>query len=195
MKRRFLSWFYKFILIFGLALLVFGSYFAWIFFNLPKLMTISDYHPPLLTEVYDREGRKIGEFFKERRLILPYKDIPKSVIWAFVSAEDGSFFSHKGLNYKAIARAFIANIKAGQKVQGGSTITQQLARTLLLSTKKNLYTKAKRSHFSFKNRKFFKQTGYSFYLPQSDLSRTWSLRPGDGQSNLLQKISQISRCG
>ena len=117
--------------------------FTWIFFSLPKLLTISDYQPPLLTQVYDREGRKVGEFFKERRLILPYEDIPKSAIQAFVSAEDGSFFSHKGLNYRAIVRAFIANIKAGQKVQGGSTITQQLARTLLLSTKKTYTRKFK----------------------------------------------------
>ena len=85
----------------------------------------------------------MGEFFKERRLLVPYQDIPRHVVWAFVSAEDGSFFSHRGLNYKAIARAFVANLKAGKKVQGGSTITQQLARTLLLSTKKTYTRKFK----------------------------------------------------
>ena len=104
---------------------------------------MSDYHPPLLTEVYDREGKKVGEFFKERRLLFPYESVPKSVVWAFVSAEDGSFFSHKGLNYRAIARAFLANLKAGKKVQGGSTITQQLARTLLLSKEKTYTRKFK----------------------------------------------------
>lgn len=65
------------------------------------------------------------------------------MIQAFVSAEDGQFFAHKGLNYKAIARAFMVNLKAGKKVQGGSTITQQLARTLLLSTTKTYTRKFK----------------------------------------------------
>ena len=135
--------FHKVLIVFGILLILFIGYFSWVFLSLPKLFAVSDYHPPLLTQVYDREGKKMGEFFKERRLIFPYKDIPKQVVWAFVSVEDGEFFSHKGLNYKAIARAFIANLKAGKKVQGGSTITQQLARTLLLSTKKTYTRKFK----------------------------------------------------
>ena len=135
--------FHKVLIIFGILLILFICYFSWVFLSLPKLFAISDYHPPLLTQVYDREGKKMGEFFKERRLIFPYKDIPKHVVWAFVSVEDGNFFSHKGLNYKAIVRAFIANLKAGKKVQGGSTITQQLARTLLLSKKKTYTRKFK----------------------------------------------------
>ena len=143
MKKTNKKTFHKILFVSGVVFLLFSSYFAWIFLSLPRLLTISDYQPPLLTQVYDREGKKIGEFFKERRLVIPYEDIPKSVIWAFVSAEDGSFFSHKGLNYKAIARAFIANLKAGKKVQGGSTITQQLARTLLLSKKKTYTRKLK----------------------------------------------------
>ena len=134
---------HKILIIFGIGFLFFVGYFSWVFLSLPQLFTVSDYRPPLLTQVYDREGKKVGEFFKERRLLFPYEDIPKHVIWAFVSAEDGQFFSHKGLNYKAIARAFVANLKAGKKVQGGSTITQQLARTLLLSTKKTYTRKLK----------------------------------------------------
>ena len=143
MKKIKKNFFYKALIVFGFVFVLFSSYFTWIFLSLPKLLTINDYKPPLLTQVYDREGEKIGEFFKERRLIVPYQDIPKFVIWAFVAAEDGSFFSHKGLNYKAIVRAFIANLKAGKKVQGGSTITQQLARTLLLSTQKTYTRKLK----------------------------------------------------
>ena len=134
---------HKVLIVFGALLILFIGYFSWIFLSLPRLFAVSDYHPPLLTQVYDREGKKIGEFFKERRLIFPYEDIPKHVVWAFVAVEDGEFFSHKGLNYKAIARAFIANLKAGKKVQGGSTITQQLARTLLLSSKKTYTRKFK----------------------------------------------------
>ena len=104
---------------------------------------MDDYKPPLLTEVYDRHQNKIGEFFRERRQLFAYEDMPKHLIEAFVAAEDGSFFSHKGLNYKAIFRAFLANLKAGKKIQGGSTITQQVARSLLLSSKKTYTRKFK----------------------------------------------------
>ncbi|MCB0340872.1 MAG: transglycosylase domain-containing protein [Pseudobdellovibrionaceae bacterium] len=111
--------------------------------HLPKLITVNDYEPLLSTEVYDREGKKIGEFFRERRILVPYADIPEVVKQAFIAAEDSSFFEHGGVNYFAIGRAILANIKAGQRVQGASTITQQVARTLLLSSIKTYERKIK----------------------------------------------------
>ena len=134
---------YKILILFAICLGLFISYFTWIFVSLPKLFNVSDYQPLLLSQVYDKKGEKVGEFFKQRRLLADYEDMPLFLIQAFISAEDGSFFSHKGLNYKAILRAFLANLKAGKKVQGGSTITQQLARTLLLSAKKTYTRKFK----------------------------------------------------
>lgn len=100
--------------------------------KLPKLVTISDYQPLLVTKVFDRGGKKIGEFFRERRVLISYKDIPKDVINAFLAAEDDTFFQHKGINYVAIMRATLANLQAGHTVQGGSTITQQVAKTIIL---------------------------------------------------------------
>ena len=138
-----LSWTKKILLVFCLLAFVFTSYFTWIFYSLPELFNVSDYQPPVLTEVYDKNGVKVGEFFKQRRILAEYEEMPDFLIHAFISAEDGSFFQHKGLNYQAILRAFIANLKAGKKVQGGSTITQQLARTLLLSTEKTYTRKFK----------------------------------------------------
>ncbi|MCY4512307.1 MAG: PBP1A family penicillin-binding protein, partial [Bdellovibrionales bacterium] len=127
-----------------MAFLFFLFYFSWIFLSLPRLLTMSDYHPPLLTEVYDRNNKKVGEFFTQRRLLFKYEDMPAHLIHAFVAAEDGSFFAHRGINYKAILRAAWANLKAGgKKVQGGSTITQQVARTLLLSSEKTYTRKLK----------------------------------------------------
>ena len=117
-----------------------GSYFFFIYKDLPRTYSLEDYKPPLITFVYDRNQQLIGEFFKERRIIVPYEKFPDYLIQAFISAEDGRFFEHKGVNYKAIFRAFLANIQAGKKVQGGSTITQQVARSLLLSRKKT-YTR------------------------------------------------------
>ncbi len=138
--------FFSFLVCFVLAFI----YFTWIFLSLPRLLSMEDYKPPLLTEVYDRNQQKIGEFFKERRLLFDYESMPKAVVFAFVAAEDGSFFFHKGLNYKAILRAFLANLKAGRKVQGGSTITQQVARTLLLSSEKTYTRKFKEAVLSLR---------------------------------------------
>lgn len=121
-------------------LLLVGIYIFIIYKGLPRAYSLGDYKPPLITFVFDREGKLIGEFFKERRTLTSFEEFPPYLIQAFVAAEDGRFFDHKGLNYKAIFRAFLANIKAGKKVQGGSTITQQVARSLLLSRKKT-YTR------------------------------------------------------
>ena len=158
---------HKILILFFIGTFLFASYFTWIFLTLPKLFEMNDYKPPLLTEVFDRKGKKVGEFFKQRRLLFPYEDVPKAVVWAFVSAEDGSFFSHKGLNYKAIARAFLANLKAGKKVQGGSTITQQLARTLLLSKEKTYTRKFKEAVLALRmERSLSKQDILYIYLNQ-----------------------------
>ena len=111
--------------------------------GLPPVAQLKAYQPPLISFVFDREGEKIGEFFRERRILVPYKEFPEVLIQAFVAAEDGTFFEHKGLNVRAIFRAFLANIRAGRKVQGGSTITQQVARALLLSSEKTYTRKLK----------------------------------------------------
>lgn len=121
-------------------LLSIGVYIFVIYKDLPRAYSLEDYNPPLITFVFDRNGQPIGEFFRERRILTPFEEFPPHLVQAFVAAEDGRFFDHKGLNYKAIFRALLANIKAGKKVQGGSTITQQVARSLLLSRKKT-YTR------------------------------------------------------
>lgn len=111
--------------------------------SLPQIIKVEDYKPLLVSQVYDRNGKKIGEFFRERRTLIPYKSIPKEMIQAFLAAEDDKFFEHKGINIQAILRATIANLRAGRSVQGGSTITQQVAKTLMLSPEKTLLRKAR----------------------------------------------------
>lgn len=111
--------------------------------DLPQLITVSDYKPLLVSEVYDRKNKKIGEFFREKRTLLPYEEMPKQLINAFLAAEDDQFFEHSGINMQAIMRAAIANMRAGRSVQGGSTITQQVAKTLLLTSEKTLIRKVK----------------------------------------------------
>ncbi len=109
--------------------------------GLPSISKLDEYKPLLVTQVYDRNGEKIGEFFRQRRVLIPYEKIPKMVVNAFLAAEDDKFFEHRGVNLTAIARASIANLKAGHSVQGGSTITQQVAKTLLLNDERTMLRK------------------------------------------------------
>jgi len=109
--------------------------------SLPDIIKVEDYKPLLVTQVYDRNNKKYGEFYRERRVLVPYKDIPKHVVNAFVAAEDDQFFQHKGINPQALFRAAIANMRAGRNVQGGSTITQQVAKTLLIGSNEKTFSR------------------------------------------------------
>ncbi len=107
--------------------------------ELPDMIELAQYKPLLVTEVYDRNNKKFGEFFRQKRILTPYEAIPQHLVQAFVAAEDDTFFEHKGINLLAITRAFIANLRSGKKSQGGSTITQQVARGLLLQDNRKTY--------------------------------------------------------
>lgn len=138
----------KKILLFVVALGLIGILSAYLIVqsvksSLPQLITVKDYQPLLVSQVYDRNNTKIGEFFRERRTLVPYDKIPPQLVKAFLAAEDDQFFSHKGINPQAIFRAALANLRAGRSVQGGSTITQQVAKTLLLSSEKTLTRKVR----------------------------------------------------
>lgn len=109
--------------------------------SLPQLITVKDFQPLLVSQVYDRNGKRIGEFLRERRTLVGFDKIPKNVVNAFLAAEDDQFYQHKGINPQAIFRAALANLRAGRSVQGGSTITQQVAKTLLLTDEKTLTRK------------------------------------------------------
>ena len=112
--------------------------------DLPNVSEIDDYNPKEVTKVLDRNGEPIGEFFNvERRTLVPEEDIPSFLEQAFMSAEDSEFYSHNGINPKAIFRAAIRNFKAGRTVQGGSTITQQVVKKIFLTDERSLDRKIK----------------------------------------------------
>ena len=115
-----------------------GAFYWGFLSDLPDLRTVQDYHPRLGSHVYDRHGRPIGEFFTERRRLIAMDEIPEHVINAFVASEDSSFFEHKGIDYQGIVRAAWVNLRAGGEIrQGGSTITQQMVKGLLLSPERS----------------------------------------------------------
>jgi penicillin-binding protein 1A len=109
--------------------------------DLPEIIKVSDYKPLMVTDVYARGGQKIGEFAREKRILIPYDKIPLKLQNAFVAAEDDTFWTHHGVNYVAMMRAFIVNMTTGEKRQGASTITQQVAKTLLLQDNAKTYTR------------------------------------------------------
>ena len=111
--------------------------------SLPPLFSVDDYKPLLVSEVYARNGEKIGEFYRENRKLIDFDKIPEELIQVFLAAEDSNFYSHRGFNFKAMIRALIANLTRGKKIQGASTITQQTARTLFLSNEKTYSRKIK----------------------------------------------------
>ena len=132
----------------SLLFVLVGAVVFWHFSrDLPKIITVADYRPLTVTRIMGKnvkgEDEEIGEFFKERRYVIPYEKIPQIAVQAFISAEDDQFFEHPGINIASIIRASIANFRAGHVVQGGSTITQQVAKSLLLTPEKTFGRKIK----------------------------------------------------
>ncbi|MEK7356810.1 MAG: transglycosylase domain-containing protein, partial [Bdellovibrionota bacterium] len=111
--------------------------------SLPQIIKVEDYKPLLVTDVFARDGRKIGEYAIEKRTLVPFDKIPVKLVDSFIAAEDDTFYEHGGVNYVAMLRAFVVNIASGKKKQGASTITQQVAKTLLLSSEKTYTRKIK----------------------------------------------------
>ena len=93
------------------------------------------------TRIYDRNNEIIGEFFEQKREIIPYSHIPKFLIQAVIASEDREYYSHRGINPRGILRAFLVNLANFRVVQGGSTITQQLAKVLFTDMERTLKRK------------------------------------------------------
>ncbi|HMQ09984.1 MAG TPA: PBP1A family penicillin-binding protein [Oligoflexia bacterium] len=127
--------------------LLFLSYISW---NLPSVKSLKNYQPFVGSEVFTRDNVKIGEFYSQRRVFLPLENINKNVIDAFLAGEDANFYSHSGISFMGIMRAAIKNFVAGSYKQGGSTITQQVAKILLLSSEKKLIRKLREVLLAFK---------------------------------------------
>lgn len=111
--------------------------------DLPTFGELVDYEPKESTKVFARDGSLVGEFFQERRTVIPPQEIPEVLKRAILAAEDAHFYDHEGLDYVGMARAFWKNLTAGERRQGGSTITQQVVKTFLLSPERTYQRKIK----------------------------------------------------
>lgn len=125
---------------------------AYLYFTsvLPSVNSLQEYNPNTITKVYSHDGQIIGEFFIERRIVIPFSKMPLHLVKAFMAAEDAMFYQHKGIDYISVIRAFYKNISAGKIVQGGSTITQQVAKSFFLTPEKSISRKIKEALLAYR---------------------------------------------
>ncbi|MBF0621663.1 MAG: PBP1A family penicillin-binding protein [Magnetococcales bacterium] len=167
-KRR---WLRFFLLFFVLSTIGGGLYGFAVYMryskDLPTLRDLANYHPSLVTRFYSRDYQLLGEFFVERRQFITFKEMPSRLVRAYLAIEDASFYEHFGLNPKGILRAAIANVVAGRVVQGASTITQQVAKTFLLTSERKIKRKIKEAILSLRiEERFTKDEILELYLNQ-----------------------------
>ncbi len=120
----------------AVAGLCLAMYAAWLFHDLPDAAELAEYRPPTSTRVYAWDGTLIGEFGRERRIFVPYAQLPPTMVRAFLTAEDRKFYEHGGIDITGMGRAMSRDVVAlarGRRLQGGSTITQQVAKNVLLT--------------------------------------------------------------
>ena len=158
------------IAIFVLGLLFIFSTLWYFSSDLPDYKILSSYKPPVSSRVHSGEGQLIAEYALQKRLFIPYDSIPKKVIYSFLSAEDKNFFTHPGIDAKSITRAIIKNLKniySEKRLEGASTITQQVAKNFLLSSEVSLKRKIKEAILAFRiERAYSKERIMELYLNQ-----------------------------
>ena len=170
MNKLFKNLFISFIS-FSLILLIITLVILWNFSNnIPDYKFLKNYKPPVSSKVYSGDGDLVADFSKEKRIFVPYSSLPKNVIEAFLSAEDKNFFSHPGVDAKGVLRAIIKNIQnvvTSKRLEGASTITQQVAKNFLLTNEVSLNRKIKEAILAFRiERALSKERILELYLNQ-----------------------------
>jgi penicillin-binding protein 1A len=135
--------------------------------DLPQIESLKSFKPSALSRVYDRNGVLLAEFYAEKRDPVPLSSIPEALTMALLETEDRKFYAHSGVDLRGIARALIRDILAGEFIEGASTLTQQLAKTLFLTSNKTLLRKIQEAVLAFQlERRYTKDEILEFYLNQ-----------------------------
>ena len=168
---KFLNFSLKFIILFLIVTIFLAFSTLWYFsIGLPDYKKLSNYQPPISSRVYSEDGKLIAEYALQKRLFVPYESIPEVVINSFLSAEDKNFFSHPGIDAKGILRATLNNIKnisQNKRLEGASTITQQVAKNFLLTNEVSMKRKVKEAILAFRiERAYSKERILELYLNQ-----------------------------
>ena len=168
---KYLNFSVKFLIIFLLSIVFFLFSTLWYFSaGLPDYKKLSNYQPPISSRVYSEDGKLIAEYAIQKRLFVPYESIPDILVNSFLSAEDKNFFSHPGIDAKGIIRAVIKNFKnisQNKRLEGASTITQQVAKNFLLTNEVSMKRKIKEAILAFRiERAYSKERILELYLNQ-----------------------------
>jgi penicillin-binding protein 1A len=147
---------------------IIGGFVYWTLSDLPKVNAVEEYVPIESSKVYSSDGKVLAEFYYERRTFVPSYSIPDHVKKAFVAIEDARFYSHPGIDFIGTIRALLHDIKAKSLAQGGSTITQQLAKMLFLKPEKSVMRKIKEAAISLQiEKRYTKDEILGLYLNQT----------------------------
>lgn len=170
-KRRRLPWWL--FLLYGILVIFFalaGTAFGVLLgyeYNLPKIQSLEDFRPDVITDLYSDDNKVIGEFAIERRIVVSYEDIPAYLQLAILAAEDDKFFNHSGINYLSTLRAMYKDVILMRREEGASTITQQLARMLMGNMEKTFDRKVKELLVAWKiEKRYSKQQILTLYCNQ-----------------------------
>jgi penicillin-binding protein 1A len=168
---KFINFSLKFVIIFSAVIVFFVFSTLWYFsIDLPDYKKLADYQPPISSRVYSEDSKLIAEYSLEKRLFIPYESIPDKVVNSFLSAEDKNFFNHPGVDAKGILRAVVKNIKnfsQNKRLEGASTITQQVAKNFLLTNEVSMKRKVKEAILAFRiERAYTKERILELYLNQ-----------------------------
>src|SRR6202051_655737 len=135
--------------------------------DLPQVEQMEHYRPSSITELYDDQGRIIGSFALQRRVVASYEDFPPVLRDALVSIEDKDFYRHLGINFWRIVGAAYRDITSGGRLQGASTLTMQLARNLFLSPDRSFHRKVQETMLAIQiERRFTKPQIFTLYANQ-----------------------------
>jgi len=155
------------LLLFGIIFGSMAGFFIALTKDLPQIRNLESFKPSSITRIFSADEVLLAEFFLEKRDPVPIKMIPDNLKKALIITEDRSFYQHSGIDLKGILRAIFRDIKAGKFVEGASTITQQLSKTLFLKKRKTLLRKAKEAFLSFQiERRYTKDEILELYLNQ-----------------------------
>lgn len=155
--------------LFGIFLAVAGGagLYLWAEQDLPGFTKLSDYSPPLATTVRARDGQILGYFYREKRFLIPLSMMSPITVKAFLAAEDSGFYQHEGVDLLGIVRAAVKNLIAGGIVQGGSTITQQVIKSMLLTPERSYERKLKEVILAYRLERYLsKDEILTIYLNQ-----------------------------
>jgi membrane carboxypeptidase/penicillin-binding protein len=143
----------------------------------PRVKTLADYQPAIITRIYDRTGIPFAEYSIQKRIVIPKKDMAPVFVQAVIATEDSEFYRHGGVDPKAIARAVVKDVIERRRAQGASTLTQQLAKQVFLTPEKSF-------------RRKINEVFLAVQIEKEGLSGAWRIRGRSGIATLLRETRQ-----